>query len=382
MKPIYTFQIFNRVSEIPQQWDLLSTENIFLSTTYFEVLEQSSPENMVCHYIGIYQKDELVGIALAQFLNLSTIAAFGNNDQHLIDAIKKTAFKKLASHILIIGNNMLTGQHAFALLDKTDKLEALKTLIKASEKLKTIFKRQGIKVHITTFKDFVKDEIQTILQAVFQSYTPLTSQPNMVFEIPTHWKTEQDYIHALTKKYREQYQRARRKAEGIEKRKMGLEDIIKHEGTIYHLYRHVANNANFNTFFLAKNHFRVLKEKLNDQFLFYGYFFNGKLIGFNTLIKNGSTMDTYFLGYNHGLQREKMLYLNMLYDMVAYSINQGFKEIIFGRTALEIKSSVGAKPRAMCVLAKHSHVIADLAFEKAFNYFEPQVIWKERNPLG
>jgi hypothetical protein len=31
----------------------------------------------------------------------------------------------------------------------------------------------------------------------------------------------------------------------------------------------------------------------------------------------------------------------MLYDMIAYSINKGFKEIIFARTALEIKSSVG-----------------------------------------
>jgi hypothetical protein len=36
-----------------------------------------------------------------------------------------------------------------------------------------------------------------------------------------------------------------------------------------------------------------------------------------------------------------MLYLNML------SINKGFKEIIFARTALEIKSSVGAKPIQM-----------------------------------
>jgi hypothetical protein len=32
-----------------------------------------------------------------------------------------------------------------------------------------------------------------------------------------------------------------------------------------------------------------------------------KLIGFNTLIKNGSVMDTYFLGYDDSIQREKML---------------------------------------------------------------------------
>jgi hypothetical protein len=29
-------------------------------------------------------------------------------------------------------------------------------------------------------------------------------------------------------------------------------------------------------------------------------------------------MDTYFLGYDDSIQREKMLYLNMLYDMILF----------------------------------------------------------------
>jgi hypothetical protein len=108
---------------------------------------------------------------------------------------------------------------------------------------------------------------------------------------------------------------------------------------------------------------------------------DNKLIGFNTLIKNGDVMDTYFLGYDQSIQREKMLYLNMLYDMVAYSINKGFKEIIFARTALEIKSSIGAKPTEMFGFAQHSNTVVDLVFEKAFNYLEPKVDWQERNPF-
>jgi hypothetical protein len=107
----------------------------------------------------------------------------------------------------------------------------------------------------------------------------------------------------------------------------------------------------------------------------------GKLIGFNTLIKNGAVMDTYFLGYDDSIQREKMLYLNMLYDMVAYSINKGFKEIVFARTALEIKSSIGAKPQKMYGYAKHCNAIADLVFEKVYCYLEPEIVWKERNPF-
>jgi hypothetical protein len=143
----------------------------------------------------------------------------------------------------------------------------------------------------------------------------------------------------------------------------------------------VAKNAPFNTFFLAKNHFRILKEQLADNFLFYGYFQDEQLIGFSTLIKNGATMDTYFLGYNNKIQKEKMLYLNMLYDMVAYSINKGFKEIVFARTALEIKSSIGAKAVDMFGFIKHETAIIDSCIGRIFNFLEPKIEWKERNPF-
>ena len=71
----------------------------------------------------------------------------------------------------------------------------------------------------------------------------------------------------------------------------------------------------------------------------------------------------------------------MLYDMIAYSINKGFKEIVFARTALEIKSSVGAKPEKMYGFIKHQNPIIDSKIEKLFGYLEPQIDWKERNPF-
>lgn len=377
----YSFKIYNTTSLLPTEWNSISVDNIFLTTEYLEILEKSAPTNMICNFIGLFHKDELVGIALSQFLDLNKMQSFGERDKCVKTAIRNTVFKNFVSHILIIGNNMLTGQNAFIFSDKINTVQALKTLKKASEKLKNNFKIKGIKIHITTFKDFSLDEVTHFDKAGFQNHFRYSTQPNMLFDIPNQWKSEQDYINALSKKYRDQYKRARKKADGIEKRKMNLEDIIKYEDTIYDLYHHVAQNAYFNTFFLAKNHFLTFKEVLKDKFLFYGYFIDNKLIGFNTLIKNGDVMDTYFLGYDDSIQREKMLYLNMLYDMVAYSINKGFKEIIFARTALEIKSSIGAKPKEMFGFAQHTNPIADLIFEKAFNYLEPKVNWQERNPF-
>ncbi|MES2747309.1 MAG: 8-amino-7-oxononanoate synthase [Bacteroidota bacterium] len=381
MSSHYSFTIFDTTSQLPAQWNDLAAENIFLTSAYLEILEKSSPCNMTCHFIGLFKNEELVGIAVSQFLDSTQLDSFGDRDRCLKTSVRNFVFKNFASRVLFIGNNMLTGQNAYFFSDKIPTEIAIQLLKNAVEELKVQFKKKGTKVHLTTFKDFEATEISHYNSAEFRSFYQFSIQPNMVFEIPNHWKSEQDYIDTLSKKYRDQYKRARKKAIGVEKRKLHLEDIIKYEDTIYDLYFHVAKNAPFNTFFLAKNHFRVFKEILKDKFLFYGYFIEDKLIGFNTLIKNGEHMDTYFLGYDDEIQKEKMLYLNMLYDMLAYSINKGFKKIIFARTALEIKSSVGAKPIQMFGVIEHSNSFLNKNISKIFRYVEPETDWKVRNPF-
>ncbi|MFH7017051.1 GNAT family N-acetyltransferase [Flavobacterium sp. FlaQc-47] len=380
MNTTYSFQIYKSASLLPQEWNLLAVNNIFLTREYLEVLENSCPVNMICHFIAIFNEDTLIGIVLTQFLFAEKLESFGDRDQCLKTSVRNFAFKNFASHVLFVGNNMLTGQNAFVFHEDAKESKAIKTLHKAISQLKKDLKASGKKVHITSIKDFTESEIEP-LKAEFKNNYTFSTQPNMIFEINTNWKTEQDYIDALSKKYRDQYKRARKKAEGIEKKKMSLSDIKKYEDVIYDLYFHVAKNAPFNTFFLARNHFSFFKEIMKDDFLFYGYFLDEKLIGFNTLIKNGSVMDTYFLGYDESIQREKMLYLNMLYDMIAYSINQGFTQIVFARTALEIKSSVGAKPVKMYGLITHSNALINHNIAKLFNYLEPKTDWQERNPF-
>ncbi|MDI1257245.1 MAG: 8-amino-7-oxononanoate synthase [Flavobacterium sp.] len=382
MKTTISHKIFTTAAELPEHWNVLANDNIFLTREYLEVLEKSAPINMTCHFIGLFENENLVGIALSQFLDLNKLASFGDRDRCVKTSVRNFIFKTFASHVLFIGNNMLTGQNAFSFDEKINKSEALLALKSASESIKKIFQKRRLKVHITTFKDFSAAEITDFKNAGYQNYYQFTIQPNMIFSIDANWKSEQDYINALSKKYRDQYKRARKKADGIEKRKMHLEDIITFEETIYKLYLHVAKNAPFNTFLLAKNHFSTFKRLLKDQFLFYGYFLDEKLIGFNTLIRNGTAMDTYFLGYDDNIQKEKMLYLNMLYDIIAYSVNKGFREVIFARTALEIKSSVGAKPLEMYGLIQHRNKQINKKIAKIFDYLEPKTEWKERNPFS
>ncbi|GIZ08898.1 8-amino-7-oxononanoate synthase [Flavobacterium sp. UMI-01] len=381
MKSNLTFHIYSSTKNIPVEWDTVASHNLFLSKDYLTVLDKAAPINMKCYFIGIFKNQDLVGVSLAQYINLTEVNSLGERDHCFKTLLKNFIFKRLISNVLIIGNNMLTGQNCFQFSSKISPSEGITQLNQAAIALKSQLKKENKKIHLTVFKDFLLANASLFDQPTFNSYYRFNTQPNMIFEIKSSWHTINDYIGDLTKKYRDQYKRAQKKSDGITKRKLSLTEIEHYHQRIYQLYHHVARNAPFNTFYLSENHFETFKSQLKEQFLFYGYFLEEELIGFNTLIKNHEDFDTYFLGYDESFQKEKMLYLNMLYDMIGYSIKKKFKRIIFARTALEIKSSVGATPVEMFGLIKHENYFLNLLMAKSFAYFEPKTIWQQRKPF-
>ncbi len=377
----FSFQIFASADELPESWNDLSKTNIFLSKDYLRVLENSAPANMICNFIGLFEAENLIGISLSQMISTNSVNITGEKKSCIKSKIRDFAFRKFASNVLFVGNNMLTGQNAFAFSENYDFNSIFLTLNLAVKKIQENFESNGKKIHLLNYKDFSDLDLSNFNNKFFSDFYKFEIQPNMIFDIPRNWHSNDDYILALSKKYRDQYKRSHKKADGIIKCKLSLEEIVLYNTRINELYLNVTKNAPFNTFYLAENHFVEFKKQLGHNFLFYGYFIDDVLIGFNTLIKNGDTIDTYFLGYDDNFQREKMLYLNMLYDMIGYSINKKFRKIIFARTALEIKSSVGAKPLPMFGFIKHNNKFINKLMPRLFKYFEPEVVWQERSPF-
>lgn len=377
----YTFKIFTSVENLPKDWDVVAYDNIFLQTQYLNVLEKSAPINMQCFFIGIFEETKLIGIALAQYLNLNNLESFGERDKCLKTSVRNFVFKNFASHVLFLGNNMITGQNGYQFKKDISFDEIGKLLLLCSEEIISYFKKQKTKIHIVSFKDFYQDCANELKTNTFSTIYEFNTQPNMIFKIPSHWKTKEDYVASFSKKYRDQYKRAHKKIEGISIRELTLEETIKHENRIYDLYHYVAKNAPFNTFFLAKDHFSTFKKQCGDRFKIIGYFKNEDLVGFHTILLNGNTLETYFLGYDEKVQKESMLYLNMLYTMTEFAIENNFGRIIFGRTALEIKSSIGAEPVMMSGFIYHTNSLVNKFLPKIFPKLEPTLSWQQRHPF-
>ncbi len=376
-----TIKIFDSIKDVPENWNAVAVANHFLQLPYLEVLERSAPTNMQCFYIGFYKDLELIGVSLAQYLDLNKLESFGERDNCFKTFIRNFIFRNFASHTLFIGNNMITGQNAFAFQKEISFEEVSYILKQSSKELEVYFKQKGIKIHLVSFKDFYQNCAVEFKKYAFDKIYEFNTQPNMIFEIPTNWKSIEDYYSAFSKKYRDQYKRAHKKFEGISMKELDVELVVFYENKINELYHYVAKNAPFNTFFLAENHFSTFKKQCGDGFKIFGYFLEDKLIGFHSILVNDDVLETYFLGYDEQIQKDKMLYLNMLYNMTEFGIIHKFKKIIFGRTALEIKSSIGATPVMMSGFIYHSNKLVNIFLGKIFKNLEPETVWQQRHPF-
>ena len=376
---MHTIQILKTSENIPNTWDDIN-HNVFLSKRYLTALHHSLPNNMLLFYVSFFENDVFIGKALFQCISIYKTQTLGNKEHCVKRKLKNIALKKLCGNVLFLGNNMLTGQNAFVFDAQVSKEKQLDCLSKAQNQIKNELKQKGMTMHLHSFKDFDYNNVM-LLKSAFEDYYVFNTQPNMVFTIRDDWHTFDDYIKDLSKKYRLQYNRARNKMHDVTKKKLSLEDIKNNESKINELYLQVVENASFNTFILPENHFYQMKKYLGEELFVYGYFHHGQMVGFSTLIKNGQNMDTYFLGYDAPFQKTNLLYLNMVYDMVAFSINQKFEKVVFGRTAMEIKSSIGAKPQETYGLVKHKTALLQNKMDKLFKYFDPKVSWIERHPF-
>jgi hypothetical protein len=70
-----------------------------------------------------------------------------------------------------------------------------------------------------------------------------------------------------------------------------------------------------------------------------------------------------------------------LYDIINCGISQGFERIILGRTALEIKSSIGAIPVQLNGFMRHSYTLIHQNLSRIFPFLEPKTNWIQRHPF-
>lgn len=380
------FKIYTSINQIPTEWNALVGHDLFLQTSYLRALESAPPSTISLYYIGVFDEDNLVGVAIIQRVKLYAKDMFRSTGTSKLKTILKDGLTRiLRGNILVVGNLMHTGQHGMYFNSKAISQKVfLELLFEAIDALKILIKTRNHKsVRAILFKDFFEsDKIHSAFK-LFERHTfyHLQVQPNMILKISSHWNSFDDYLNDLNTKYKTRYKRAKKKFGKISIKEMTQDEVLENSEHLYHLYKIVSTNASFNTFLLPEHHFYNFKRELQEKFKIFGFYLNNELVGFYTLILNGDILETYFLGYDNAYQNKNQLYLNMLYEMLSFGIANNFNMIVYARTAMEIKSSVGAKPYGMSMYIKHTNPLMNALLKYIFKLMNPAQQWEERRPF-
>ncbi|GAA4891620.1 hypothetical protein GCM10023311_15030 [Flaviramulus aquimarinus] len=357
-----------------------------MQSHYLQALEAAAPDNIQLFYISVFKDDVLVGIVVTQRVQLYLKDMFRQTKVSCVKTFSQDLVSKvLKGNILVIGNLTHTGQHGlFFQKEQISQSQFFEAIFSALNEIKeTVKSNQNKTIRLILLKDYFTDDSIHHEKESFNTAKlhQVFVQPNMILSVKKEWSTIEDYTTSLNKKYRDRYKRARKKLNSIKSVELNLEAIKNHTSELHKFYMNVSNNAKFNTFLLPENHFYSLKLQLKENFKVYGYYLKDELIGFYTLILNNGALETYFLGYDSEHQYPNQLYLNMLYDMLKFGIENKFKSVVYARTAMEIKSSVGAKTKPMTIYLKHTNSFLNGILKQVFKLMNPSQDWNERHPF-
>jgi hypothetical protein len=241
----------------------------------------------------------------------------------------------LAPRVVVIGQLLTSGNYAHDGLRELPSDEVAELVTALGKYL--LARNAGVSAIL--LKDLWPEDHPVAASLQARQYLPLPSEP--VFRLDLRpFTSYPDYLAALTSKYRVRYRRARAKAEGLTVRPLPLAEVDRRLDRLYALYQLTRVTADVNLTELTPSYLRWLGEIGCVK----GYFDAERLIGFTSLLPNGPVWQAHFLGMEAAYKTSHHLYHNMLYDLLADSLTGGADELDLGRTAPEIKSSLGACP--------------------------------------
>ncbi len=381
----FTVSFFSSIADLTTEWNSQAGDDLFFNSAFLAALEAAPPSGTEYRYGLVKNNDNKIGIVYYQLkkinlylslrLDIYTPNSFMDKVWH---GVKSFLAKRVNQYALVNGNMTLTGSNGFRFDDSVPVDDRFSLVDEISDELVSKLKREKIKVKAILLKDYTEKEKSNITD---WRYSEFQVQPNMILKIDQEWSSFDDYIMAMKSKYRVRVRRARKKAESLEKRQLSLEEIHSYADDISRLYKNVADQAGFNLFILPKNYFYSLQKQLGDNMKLVAYFEDGKMVGYFTNIYNSGELDAHFLGYDPVCNKKCQLYLNMLYDLVDDAILLKAHNLILSRTAMEIKSSIGAEAHEMYLYMRTINPVFNRAVSKALDYFKPKANWQPRSPF-
>jgi len=332
--------------------ELNTDKNVYFSKSFLKAFERSNPQ-IEFKYISIADAEKkTIALAVVQVISLSVEGTLKNiKVASLIRKLLGLFFCNEHIKILFCGNVFLSGEHGIRCSDGVSKDEIMSQIGTALDAVAANTKP----LHAIFIKDFKEESLKNTRQFLKFGYSEINVEPNMIVQLDPKWKTFEDYKNILKSKYRVKANKADSSSSSLKSRLFTEHDFETYKEELQALYQNTIDNASFNAQVLNLNTYIHLRASFKDDFIVKAYFLEDKLVGFLTALVNKNTLDAHFIGLDYRLNKSHAIYPRILNDYVRLGIEKQVSSIDLGRTASEIKTTIGAIPLELSCYIKHKN---------------------------
>jgi hypothetical protein len=374
------------------EWEKVVPEtNFFLQWDFLLAFEKNAPANMKFHYALVGDGKKNLAAFYFQVIHLSSeeiayvIEPIASGvKMHGVGTGLRQWLKSIRDddgfRLLISGNNFISGEYGVG-MGKDAPPE--KVFIALAETVKVITGNDlnPGKISAILVKDYFDDSAREAADNIRKKrYHRFIVEPEMIVPIADEWEKFEDYLGAMSKKYRNRAKSVLKKTNEIVVRELSADDLEKAETEIFNLYKNVHEKAKFRLALLSENYFTGMKREFPESFRVFGYELNGKLVAFRSAFQLQSHLEAHFIGIDYSENENFPLYQRILYDYIADGIHSGYKKVFLGRTAAEMKSTVGAVAHNLVCYTRHRNGFSNQVIRPFIDYLKPSP-WTPRNPF-
>jgi hypothetical protein len=364
----FGFVFADRIAYLdPARWEAVTSgASIFLRREVLRVIEQHGPENIAPRYALIFADQRAVAAVAVQVVTVTgdrlrrdpavaNAAPKKGMLRQLLSPAARTAGSGLRERMLVAGNLLSWGFHGVAFAPGEKPAELWPAVADALYRIRRA-ERLGGQADFAMVKDVTDQQVGAEILRRF-SYRAMETEPNMVLTIDPRWQTYDDYVAALHSDYRKKVKTQVKKltAAGCTVEAVTRpEELAGLSGRMHALYRLVQGNASVRLVTLRENYFAELARAAGDDFRCTVIRRAGEVIGFVTSMRDGPTAIGYYIGFDRNAAGEGLpIYLRLLHATIADAIAWRCTRLSLGRTALEPKAGLGARPEPMSVWVRH-----------------------------
>lgn len=377
---------------IPEvDWNkVISESDFFFNKEYLSLIETCENTQLECRYVVFYKNHKACGIAYFQLIDFKA-GVFGELLQQELLQVQSKRMKLFEKYIqskdktevlmrlLTCGNNLISGDYGFKRNTLVNEKMFFQLLCTA---IKTISSEDHLRSRLSAvlLKDFEKPLHFFEDPGNFKGKS-FTVEPNMIIELTKGLKSLEDYITLFSKKYRNRAKGILKKRENLVFRELNEKEIEDLLSTLNHLYNNLYSKAKFKLLMLPEMYFLQTKKIFGKHFKVKVIFNDNKPVAYmSAFVMNDGTLEAHYIGMDYGANETFELYQNMLYEFIQMGIDNACDKINLGRTAAEIKSTVGAKAQDLICYVQAQNPVSKLIVGPFIDFLKPKH-WIPRNPF-